>query len=222
MQRDTVQKYRRTFRIALLVSLGLHVAVLAYARLHLPAPATRDAGLRPAERVAADRFRERPLEVVNVRVAGSRSSSRAEAAPVAERRAPGARTDASSRPFAALAMAGELSGAPALEVRLAARITPVSLPISRRRGVVLRRDRDRSGGARGVTFQPASQAARNAAGRRGGGRGGIGVVISGMGGDCAPGAGPVIGPTGVIPAVLPGAGPGGRRGGIRRPRGGRH
>jgi hypothetical protein len=178
--------------VAMLVSVAFHAALFAYLALDVKVFSDDDG--RPGRtQQLAEQYAQRSIEVVDLgqsAAAGPVSEileSSSAAVPATD---PGAVVETLDIPAQPLPVSS--AGTTEMNLAMAELTTASSVEFARsQRGLVLR-DGASSAGGRGVVFQPASQAARDAGRRGGGGLGGldgIGVIIGGGGGDdpvCVP------------------------------------
>ena len=191
-QRNWRESQRRRTVVAMLLSVAFHAALFAYLALDVKV-FTDDDGRPSRTEQMAERFAERSIQVVDL-------GSSAGAGPVSEilestsaavpATDPGAVVETLDIPAQPLPVSS--AGNTEMNLAMAELTTSSSMAFARsQRGLVLR-DGATSAGGRGVVFQPASEAAREAGRRGGGGLGGldgIGVIIGGGGGDdpvCVP------------------------------------
>ncbi len=179
-RRLRLRKQRRRFAIALVVSVGFHALLFAFLEIRVPGPTERRDSAREITLIQLpEDVTERPLEVVALAELPARD--------------PGAVTEAVELP-ATLELVGDARGTGEFQLAAAEAVEETAIPLQRaQRGVVARRAGGSSTRLEGVTFRPASRAARDAErDRRGGGIGGLGgigvTIIGGLGGDpvCKP------------------------------------
>lgn len=226
------ERHRKTFGVALLVSVAAHLTVLTLLKVDLPPVPERDRARATPLIELADVWDDRPLEVVRLSPAPTPVASAADvpattAVSFPDAQAPDGGAGGLRPTLAALGPspglsstaggANELSLEPAEEIEVAR----VSFQ-STRRGVVLRAGGSDPARDAGLDFAAASDAAREAERSRGGGVGGTGgirVTIIGGGGDCdargsigLPGISGRAGGIGSLPLLGPGRGLIGRTG----------
>lgn len=183
------RRQRRTMALAMLASVAVHAAVLAWAKIRVPLPTDGD-DPRTAEAGPADWLeRQRPLEVVRLRTEAAQSADAAASAATSRAGSSEASpTDGTPTPRAA--------AAPTLSTEPAETRSEFALAVTLDRPESdAAKDADSWADANeGVVFEPASEAAREAtkgrSGGRGAGRGGIRIGIGGAGGHGPGGACP--------------------------------
>lgn len=196
---------RRTL-IAMGISVAFHAFLFAVLTLDVPFVGSEDSN-GSSEVRAPNPFQARSIELVDLGTAPPGTESEVLETTSAEVPAeePGALFDDTE--FLARPLPVRTSGVSEMNLALAEAVTRNDLRLTdARRGVVLREGATTTDG-RGVVFQPASEAAREAGRRGGGGLGGldgIGVILGGGGDD--PVCKPVRPPVGGVPGTIGGSG----------------